>query len=201
MRTAYRLPAPTDAAGLRRRVSGLGLALGINLLLLLVLLGLGAVRERVRPQPVTTVVELVPEAAKSAEAAKGSAKPKPRTPPVERPRPVAPAEPALVAPSKQPLDLLVLSKEEFAASDIGKLPKAGPGSGAGDSEEAGRGPNGQVLYAAQWARKPTDTELSGYLPARMPAEGWGLIACRTVPGNRVEDCVELDQSPRGSHLA
>ena len=151
MRTAYRLPAPTDAAGLRSRVSGLGLALGINLLLLLVLLGLGAARERPRPQPVTTVVELVPEAAKAAEAAKGAAAPKPRTPPVDRPRPVTPVEPALVAPSKQPLDLLVLSKEDLAASDIGKLPKAGSGSGAGDSEEAGHGPNGQVLYAALWS--------------------------------------------------
>ena len=201
LRTAYRLPAPTDTAGLRSRVSGLGLALGINLLLLLVLLGLGAARERPRPQPVTTVVELIPEAATPAEPAKGAAAPKPRPEPVERPRPVPPVKPVLVAPSKQPLDLLVLSKEDLAASDISKLPKAGSGSGAGDSEEAGRGPNGQVLYAAQWARKPTDAELGGYLPARMPDEGWGLIACRTVPGNRVEDCVELDQSPRGSHLA
>jgi protein TonB len=28
-----------------------------------------------------------------------------------------------------------------------------------------------------------------------------LVACKTIPGNRVQDCVELDQSPRGSHLA
>jgi protein TonB len=28
-----------------------------------------------------------------------------------------------------------------------------------------------------------------------------LIACRTIPGNRVDDCVELENWPRGSHLA
>ena len=36
---------------------------------------------------------------------------------------------------------------------------------------------------------------------RNAREGWGLIACRTLPENRVDNCIELDQSPRGSHLA
>ena len=31
-------------------------------------------------------------------------------------------------------------------------------------------------------------------------DGFGIVACKTVPGDRVEDCVELDQTP-GSHLA
>jgi periplasmic protein TonB len=57
-----------------------------------------------------------------------------------------------------------------------------------------------VLYAAKWARHPTDAELSGYLPPNAP-DGYGLVACRTIPGDRVEDCVELDQEPQGSHLA
>jgi protein TonB len=29
----------------------------------------------------------------------------------------------------------------------------------------------------------------------------GLVACKTIANNRVDDCVELDQSPAGSHLA
>ena len=33
------------------------------------------------------------------------------------------------------------------------------------------------------------------------ARGWGLVACKTIPNDRVDDCVELDQSPRGSRLA
>ena len=87
----------------------------------------------------------------------------------------------------------------MAASDISNVPKAGAG-GAGDSEVVGKGPNGEALYAAEWARHPTDAELAGYMPRNAP-EGYGLIACKTVPGDRVEDCIELDQKPAGSHLA
>ena len=57
-----------------------------------------------------------------------------------------------------------------------------------------------MLSGADWARNPTDTELAGYLPRNAP-EGWGLIACRTIADHRVEDCVELDNYPAGSHLA
>ena len=104
-------------------------------------------------------------------------------------------------PAEPPLDMLVMTKEEFAAADIGKLPKADAGSGsAGDSEEVGRGPNGEILYAAEWARRPTNAELGGYMPANAQA-GAGLVACRTVSGNRVEDCFELGSDPPGSRLA
>ena len=44
-----------------------------------------------------------------------------------------------------------------------------------------------------------DAELDGYLPHN-PTDGWGEIACKTIPGNRVDDCVEVGQTP-GSHLA
>ena len=87
----------------------------------------------------------------------------------------------------------------MAAADIGKLPAEGSGS-AGDSEVVGQGPNGEALYAAQWAREPTNAELAGYLPRNAP-EGYGLIACKTVEGNRVEDCIELANEPAGSRLA
>jgi protein TonB len=64
----------------------------------------------------------------------------------------------------------------------------------------GTGPNGEPLYGAQWYREPYDDELAGYLStARGP--GWGLIACRTVPRFRVEDCVIVGESPRGSGIA
>jgi protein TonB len=91
-----------------------------------------------------------------------------------------------------------MSKEDMAAGDISKIPAAGSGAG-GDSEVVGKGPNGEALYAAEWAREPTDAELAGYLPRNAP-EGFGLIACKTIPNNRVEDCIELDQTP-GSRLA
>ncbi len=102
-------------------------------------------------------------------------------------------------PPTKPKPWVEMSKDEMAASDISKLPAAGSGGG-GDSEVVGRGPNGEALYAAEWAREPTDAELAGYLPRNAP-EGYGLIACKTIAGDRVEDCIELEQSPLGSHLA
>jgi len=125
-----------------------------------------------------------------------------------KPRPPIPHKLPIKPPIQidRPLDLIPMTKEELAAADISKLPKAGTGagsgsgSGAGDSEVVGRGPNGDLLYAADWARKPTNAELSGYLPPDAP-DGYGLIACKTLPQNRVDDCVELENYPRGSHLA
>ena len=187
---------------LRRRVSGLALAVGVNVLLVLVMLGIGAMRfEPPRTPPGALVVELIPESTPAESKPKAAAQ-KPRDPlpvPPRPPRPprVPPVRPAIVP--ARPLEMIELTREEYAAADIGKLPKAAAPS-AGDSEAVGRGPRGEILYAAEWAREPPDAELAGYLPANAP-NGWGLIACRTVPGNRVDDCVELENSPRGSRLA
>ena len=65
---------------------------------------------------------------------------------------------------------------------------------------SGSGPNGEPLYAAEWYRKPYDDELKGYL-STATGPGWGLIACRTVPDYRVEDCVRIDEYPTGSNIA
>ena len=41
--------------------------------------------------------------------------------------------------------------------------------------------------------------MRGYMStARGP--GWGLIACRTAPDYRVEDCVALAEYPEGSQI-
>ena len=123
--------------------------------------------------------------------------------PIPKPPPIIlPVKPTIRPPSQhtsKPSPWLEMSEDEMAASDISKLRNAGSGS-AGDSAVVGRGPNGEALYAAEWAREPTDAELAGYMPRNAP-EGYGLIACKTAPENRVEDCIELEQSPPGSHLA
>jgi protein TonB len=203
---AYQASSPLRTTPLRRRASGLALALGINLLLLLVLLTLGWAPDR-RPKlgDDPLVVDLIAgaqsasQSVKPNEAVRTPAKQETK-PPLPKPAIVLPVKPSLPPPRELPW--IEMSKAEMAAADVRNLPKVAPGSGSGpgDSEEVGRGPNGEVLYAAEWARKPTDTELGGYLPRNAP-EGWGLIACRTVTGNRVEDCIELGQSPRGSRLA
>ena len=71
---------------------------------------------------------------------------------------------------------------------------------SGDTRQAGDRPTGQPLYAAEWDREPTQAEHNVYLPARM-RDGSGVIACRTVAGHRVDDCIELESFPRGSRLA
>ena len=146
-------------------------------------------------------VDLLPES-RSASAEQSAAKqphvrsnaPTPKPPPI-----VFPVKPTIAPPStSKDQPWIEMSKDELAAADISKLPAAGAG-GSGDSEVVGRGPNGDPLYAAQWAREPTNAEISGYWPRNVT--GWGLVACKTMPNNRVDDCVELDQSPRGSRLA
>lgn len=205
MPSAYRLPSLSDRTPPQRRAAGLGLALGINLLLLLMLLGLGVSRTDPAPMSEPTIVTFAPDTAEPPSPASASPAPKPPTTPPVQPRPAAPPPPIVKLPpvDKPALDLLVVSKEELAASDIAALPSpsAGSGSSAGDSQEAGRGPDGQTLYAAEWARRPTNAELGPYLPRNMPDEGWGLIACRTMADRRVEDCVELESYPRTSYLA
>lgn len=173
--------------------------------MLFVLLGIGAMRSGPPLKPSDAlVVDLIREASRS-----GSPAPKPVDVQERQPKPVPPRPPVTLpkpaAPPNRPLDLLVLSREEMAAADISKLgTAAGRGvavaDGNDDSPVVGRGPRGETLYAAEWAREPTDTELRGYLPQNAP-DGYGLIACKTAPQNRVEDCIELGQSPRGSRLA
>jgi periplasmic protein TonB len=188
-------------------VSGFALALAINLGLLLILMTLGVIPP---PSPKTLrgiVVDLIP-ANKSASPTRSrktiaqrprvnTSRPVPKPPPIILPVKATIAPPP--KPSTKPKPWLEMSKDDMAAADISKLPAAGSGGG-GDSEVVGKGPNGEALYAAQWAREPTDAELAGYLPRNAP-EGYGLIACKTIPNDRVEDCIELDQEPPGSHLA
>jgi len=204
---AYRLPSPYDRPPLRRRLSGFALTIAINLALLLVLMTLGIIPAPQQQRSRSLTVDLLPESRPASASQKRQTnahrprvdanRPVPKPPPI-----VLPSKPTIAPPPQpatKPKPWLEMSKDEMAASDISNIPTAGAG-GAGDSEVVGKGPNGEALYAAEWARQPTDAELAGYMPRNAP-EGYGLIACKTVPGDRVEDCIELDQKPAGSHLA
>ena len=201
---AYRLPSPYDRAPLRRRVSSFALALAINLGLLLLLIGLGVVTPPERKSSPALTVDLLPESrsASADQTSKNVVQPHVRSnAPVPKPPPIIlPVKPTIAPPPKPSTQPWIeMSKDELAAADISKLPRTGAG-GAGDSEVVGHGPHGEALYAAEWARRPTNAELNGYLPKNSP-DGAGLIACRTVPGNRVDDCYEIGSDPPGSHLA
>ena len=197
---AYRLPSPYDRAPLRRRLSSFALAVAINVGLLLLLLALGIVTPPDQRKSTTLTVDLLPESrSATAEETTRTSQHSASNRPVLKPPPIVlPVKPTIAPPSSSPQPWIEMSKNEFAASDISKLPSAGA-RGAGDSEVVGRGPNGEALYAAEWAREPTDAEIGGYWPRN--TSGWGLVACKTIPNDRVDDCQELDQSPRGSRLA
>ena len=205
--SAYRLSSPYERPPLQRRASGLALAVAVNAGLVIVLWGMGKFAPEVKKASQALVVDLIPESHSAAAPAETRVAQKPvahsKARPLIKPPPIIlPAKPTIAvppAPPEKPSPWVEMSKDELAAADISNLPKTGSGS-AGDSEIVGKGPHGEVLYAAEWARHPTDAELGGYLPHNAP-DGFGLIACRTIPGDRVDDCIELDQQPRGSHLA
>lgn len=210
-----------DEGWWRRRGAGFLLAIAVEAVLLLALLTLAwptrpprfkgeaaktfelanvdddaapATRQNSRRQP----------RARAARPARDTAKPAP-SPPRATP---SPPEPLGDIPG-----LIRLTREDFAAGDIGKIKRApgpAPGTapeqladaeGSGDSRPIGNAPNGEPLYAAEWFREPRDAELSPYIAkARGVPGGWGLIACQTAPRYRVENCQILGESPAGSSL-
>ncbi|MCL6740212.1 hypothetical protein LZ518_03555 [Sphingomonas sp. RB56-2] len=190
----------------RRRVGSFLLAVAIEVLLLLAFLTIDF-HDKPKPQFQGGAISTFDlSAEKEASASKARAKAQPQR---SRPRPIfPPIKPKQVIPER-PLDLIPMSKEDLEASDIAKLGSNAPGAGQlaqgsapGDSAMVGNAPNGEPLYAAEWYREPTNQELAAYLPKTMPEDGgWGMVACRTAPRFRVEDCVELGQGPAGSHLA
>ena len=133
-------------------------------------------------------------------------------PPPDRPKP--PPQPTK---EKSP-PWIELSNTEMASSDIrskspptpaksapskpmyGPVAPPGMASDSGDTPQVGTAPNGAPLYAASWYREPYHDALAGFL-STATGPGWGLIACKTAPNYRVEDCQILDEYPEGSHIA
>jgi protein TonB len=196
-----------------RRALGLGLTLLIEVLLLLLLLSLGTGRRAGVEDSRSTVVSLIPE-----EAAPEPVSPEPERrsearPATQRPEPEQPQPPQPVQPSPIPPPIVVLPTP-FQLPPSAAPPRTnarpaqptrvyGPpdvrSAAMRDTERVGTAPNGEPLYAAAWYREPDDVAMRAYLStARGP--GWGLIACRTAPDYRVEDCVALEEYPEGSQI-
>lgn len=195
-----------------RRAVGIALALLVEGLLLLMLLTLAPQTPPPKEVKMTTVsLDAVSEEAKEPPA---PAPPEPSAPaskPTEQPPVPQPPVPAVVSPLAPPPPIVQLPSDQMAAADISALPQRpapkrpmmGPPDmrSSGDTPRVdGAGPNGEPLYAASWYREPYDNELSGYL-STASGPGWGLIACRTVPNYRVEDCVAVGEYPQGSNIA
>ena len=208
--THYIPPSARDRPSRSRRALSLALALAIEILLLLAFFTLNF-REKRRPEFEGGRLTTFDLAAESEQDATKAAQQQPEAITRPRPRPSPPVpKPAIELP-KLPLQMIEVSREEFLASDIARLGTAANGrqsgeqlaqaGSPGDSAKVGTAPDGQPLYAAEWYREPTNTELAAYMPkTMMQGGGWGLIACKTAPRYRVTDCVELGSSP-GSRLA
>jgi protein TonB len=199
-----------------RRALGLGLAFLIEALLLLLLLTLdweeppGVEEERrtvvsfIAPE----ISEEAPEARRSEPEPQAEAQRERQRPDPEEPRPPQPAEPA-AAPAAPAAPGILSTRWSLSPSTNPPRPAAparplyGPpdnrSAAMRDTERVGTAPNGEPLYAAEWYREPSDRMMRDYLStARGP--GWGLIACRTAPEYRVEDCVALSEYPEGSQI-
>lgn len=201
--------------GAGRRTLAIALAVLIPALLLLLLLTFGsqALPDR-REELVSTVrleaTEISEDAPKpsSAERERTEEKPAPSQPKTEKPTPLEPTEPVpspAAAPKLMPpmaLPDLRPAPQVPARPSGGQVygpPDTGGSPASRDSVRVGTAPNGEPLYAAAWYREPRNDELRGYL-STASGPGWGLIACRTAPEFRVEDCVGLDEYPQGSQI-
>lgn len=214
----YHDPAGREAPPLRRRLTAVALALAVEALLVLVLLALNGRPDPKAPKRPPLSFDLIPAPEKQGgpapEAAKEKAAP-PRAarradtpaPPRVTPPPPPPPLPSQPAPAKELFpDLIRLDNDQFKAADIAGL-KAPPGAAGKDTSKdsaaiygPGAGPGGEPLYNADWVREPTDAELNFYLPP-VRQSGWALIACKTAPRNRVENCRTMGESPIGSGLS
>jgi len=215
------LPAISDveplSIGAGRRALAISLAILIPALLLLLLLTFGFdTSPDSRETPISVVsleaTEIAEEAPEPSKAEREPAEqPAPEPPATEQPQPSEPAAP-LPAPAAIPKAALPIPtpaepQPTPAPPRIGVRPPGGQvygppntgGSASRDTERVGTAPNGEPLYAAAWYREPRDDELRGYL-STASGPGWGLIACRTAPDYRVEDCVGLDEYPTGSQI-
>ena len=204
---SYQSSSDRPRALLGRRATAFLLALAIDILIVIALVWLApALPERKKPDERPTIFQTLPEP-KPTPAERDRVVVERKRPSGGAPRPAPPTPKPPAGPETPPSWLV--SKDEYAASDISKIPSRGAvasGDGAGSGKDSGtaygpgEGPGGESLYNAEWQREPTRAELATYLPANMQT-GWALIACQTVPGNRVENCRALDESPKGSGLA
>lgn len=222
------LPAPPaswrSAGEARRRLTGLGLAIVIEAAIIALLFLIGSRfassgKEAADDTALEAVTFALPDAAEEPpeqppETPPPAAENAPQVP--QPPAETAPAEPEQPPPplirnplpAPQPSAAPAPAPAPPAAASPPARPAAPPRTygpvdsgpqGEPDSQRVGTAPNGEPLYAAKWYREPTRQELAGYL-STATAPSAALIACRTVPDWRVEDCQLIAENPAGSNI-
>jgi protein TonB len=194
--------------GAGRRALGLALAILIEILLVIALLTLG--REAHpglkddRPTVITFIAPETPEEPPKPPTPEPERRAEAR-PEAQRPQPEQPHPPSPTPPSAAPPAPAIIPMQFQLAPGAPRITEsAAPAvrhvvTAYGDSERVGTAPNGEPLYGAEWYREPDRHMLGTYL-STAHGPGWGLIACRTAPDYRVEDCVPLEEYPHGSEI-
>ncbi|MVZ98451.1 hypothetical protein EUU23_12180 [Sphingorhabdus sp. IMCC26285] len=212
---AYSEQTDWDREGLRRRGTGLIIALLLEALVIIAILSLsmrsgGPEAGKRGLSTFALEAEAESASAEKSETEKPVAKAPQQTfvPPI--PKPLLPPVKPVNTPPPTP-DFIKVSKTDFDAMDLSKLPSgstgAGNGTGAGQGSKGmmgpGLGPGGAQLYPVAWLREPYDAELAPYLAAvkRISPGASADIACRMAERNRVENCQIIGENPRGTGLA
>ncbi len=208
MASSFYRPAP-GGRGVSpwRRSGALALAIAAHILLIWLLLRLAPTPKPPPESPALSTFALdadkpaAPAAARATRAAVAKA--------AAASASARPVPPPLPVPSQTKTEWPEMMSESF---DLAAVPKSGKAQGEsargdqgtrGDSVAVygpGAGPGGERLYDADWMREPTSGEINGYLKSAPPPDAWALIACKTIPDNRVDNCRVLGESPIGSGL-
>jgi hypothetical protein len=205
-----------EAGELRRRGYGLAIALLLEALFIIAILSLSmrSAGPETGKRGLSTFSLNAESDSKAADKSKAETpvtKEQQRNfvPPI--PKPLLPPVNPVKAPPPIP-DFIKVSKSDFDAMDLSKLPASGT-VGSGDSKGSGQGikgqmgpglgPGGAQLYPVAWLREPYDSELRPYLAAArsIPNGATADIACRMIEHNRVENCQIIGENPRGTGLA
>ncbi len=213
---AYSEPTDWSREDIRRRGIGLFIALLLECIIIIGILSLSMRAGGPTGSRGLSTFSLQAEAESASSADKSETK----TPITKvQKSDVAPSIPPPLLPPVNPIkvppanpDFIKVSKSEFDAMDLSKLPAngssgSGEGKGSGQGNKGmmgpGLGPGGAQLYPVAWLREPYDSELSPYLATikRIPPGASADIACRMAEHNRVENCQIIGESPRGTGLA
>lgn len=211
MRAAYVPSSYANRPTLGSRAVSFAISAALVALLIWMLVEMGLLTDVLptgRPGTLTTInVQGDRPSHAGAKAIKAPVKHQAAPPTVAKVTPPATITPKVPPP---PIPWIHMSHDDFVQSDISNKPNraaeaassgqgeesADNGSGAGNDDGAGGGQQGDRLYKADWyPRPPTQAEMDFYTKHTAGIEGWGEIACRTVPRWGVEDCRPLGETP------